>query len=605
MSYMHGDSTLVRSVHAVYCLHAAIAIRCRLISPSQALPTADVECDPQSSTARETSSLKVKVVRQRAGVGRQAVMSNYVTLDSAAANRCTRAVTRFLACETMPHNLVEREGFRKMVTALNPRYELPHRKFFANNSIPALYNEVREQLGRLMKVEAQFVALTTDAWTSAATQPFVAVTCHFIDTNWNLKSVCLACSLLTESHTAENLAENMRNVLNDWSLNVANVTCCTTDNAANVVNSITYLKVCHLPCFGHTVNIGVNHALDRPDVKEVITKVHAIQRLFSHSWSLQRDLFEAQTAQGCPKAKLPSDVPTRWWSSLKLLDRVVDHNTSITKVLLAAKNTRHRYLVLVDSDLCLLEKLIRILKPLRAFSDTLCGEEYVTASCVLPVLQKIKQLLSPEPNDTVALQEVKECIVNALVVRYEDRSTVHDLLLICTFMDPRFKVHRAFTAEHQRSMRVLVRRQVMAEVEVIGSLGGDSQSSGQPVGQATATKKSKIGGLGSIFADDDMETITTLSSDEKVDAEMEMYASTPRLAISDNNSDCLAWWRHNKDVYPLLAVVARKFLCVPGSSVPSERVFSTSGQVMTSIRSALKPDKAEMQVFLAKNKAYF
>jgi len=62
---------------------------------------------------------------------------------------------------------------------------------------------------------------------------------------------------------------------------------------------------------------------------------------------------------------------------------------------------------------------------------------------------------------------------------------------------------------------------------------------------------------------------------EKVMSEMTMYKSLPSISA---NTHPLAWWKMHADEMPLLANVARKYLSVPATSVPSERMFSTSGQ---------------------------
>ncbi len=43
------------------------------------------------------------------------------------------------------------------------------------------------------------------------------------------------------------------------------------------------------------------------------------------------------------------------------------------------------------------------------------------------------------------------------------------------------------------------------------------------------------------------------------------------------------------------------FLCIPGTSVPAERVFSTAGDIVNAQRSVLRPDHVDQLIFLKKN----
>jgi len=47
--------------------------------------------------------------------------------------------------------------------------------------------------------------------------------------------------------------------------------------------------------------------------------------------------------------------------------------------------------------------------------------------------------------------------------------------------------------------------------------------------------------------------------------------------------------------------MAKKYLCIPATSVPAERVFSTAGDVVTAQRSQLKSEHVDRLIFLKKN----
>ncbi len=81
--------------------------------------------------------------------------------------------------------------------------------------------------------------------------------------------------------------------------------------------------------------------------------------------------------------------------------------------------------------------------------------------------------------------------------------------------------------------------------------------------------------------------------------ELDTYFKMP--ALPSSKVDVLAWWKVQEPVLPLLAEIARKYLCIPASSAPSERLFSASGNVCTKLRSSLDPTNLEMIVYLHEN----
>lgn len=63
----------------------------------------------------------------------------------------------------------------------------------------------------------------------------------------------------------------------------------------------------------------------------------------------------------------------------------------------------------------------------------------------------------------------------------------------------------------------------------------------------------------------------------------------------------LKWWKEKAQMYPLILPLAKAYLTVPATSVPSERVFSTAGDIVNAQRSQLLPENVDMLIFLQKN----
>ena len=89
------------------------------------------------------------------------------------------------------------------------------------------------------------------------------------------------------------------------------------------------------------------------------------------------------------------------------------------------------------------------------------------------------------------------------------------------------------------------------------------------------------------------------SISDKVESELKLYRKEGSIDINKNP---LEWWRDiGKETYPNLAICAKKYLAIPATSVPSERVFSTAGDIITAQRSSLKSSHVDKLLFLKKN----
>ena len=96
--------------------------------------------------------------------------------------------------------------------------------------------------------------------------------------------------------------------------------------------------------------------------------------------------------------------------------------------------------------------------------------------------------------------------------------------------------------------------------------------------------------------------------------EMELYLKTPGIPLRDANgkfTDPLSWWKavDKAGKFPVLCRLAERFLCIPATSAPSERIWSRGGGVLTAKRNRLGSAVASSTMFLKENKhamkAYF
>ena len=70
------------------------------------------------------------------------------------------------------------------------------------------------------------------------------------------------------------------------------------------------------------------------------------------------------------------------------------------------------------------------------------------------------------------------------------------------------------------------------------------------------------------------------------------------LSPTDADTDILNWWKQNPKLFPNLSKMARDFLAIPGTSVPSERVNSEARELLPYTRNRLGPEKIEATLVL-------
>jgi hAT family C-terminal dimerisation region len=71
------------------------------------------------------------------------------------------------------------------------------------------------------------------------------------------------------------------------------------------------------------------------------------------------------------------------------------------------------------------------------------------------------------------------------------------------------------------------------------------------------------------------------------------------LEDEHRDTDVLEWWKRHESDFPALAILAKRYLAIPASSAPSERIFSKLKNTATAKRHNLSPQTLCQLLFVA------
>ncbi|XP_063075476.1 E3 SUMO-protein ligase ZBED1-like [Engraulis encrasicolus] len=508
----------------------------------------------------------------------------------------TTAVTNYISKDMVSVNTVTKDSFKSLLRTMDKRYVLPSRTYFNQVAIPHLYGECKAKVTSELE-NMEFYASTTDLWSSRTTEPYMSLTVHFVNENFELCSRCLQTTYFPTDHTGENIAAGLKECLANWGLNEEAQTCITTDNATNMVKAMELNQWTRLQCFGHRLHLAIENAVkDDQRVKRATGLCKQLVAVFSHSWKKKAALKQAQQELNLPQQSLVTECPTRWGSRQKMIGRVLEQSKALCQVLSEDRKTRHLVPTWQDTDV--LESINNALGPLQEFTDALSGEDYVSVSYLKPVLHLLRTAtLAEDDEDTDLTKEIKTKALHYIEEKYSDPVT-QGLLDITSFLDPRFKT-TYISEENVQFMkdRVKMEMELVAQKEQRASVTTNPmpvRAEEEPPSTSAKRKRS----LGSFFKTNAVPASSTAQLEDTIKAELDNYLITPTI---DGEQNPLDWWRLHNVNFPWLSKLARKYLCIPATSAPSERLFSASGNIVTCQRASLKPAKVDMLVFLAKN----
>lgn len=538
----------------------------------------------------QISSVPKKIKRKPQSQMRLFVTNQRTELTDSEKEAVDSSLIKMIALDYQPLSIVEDIGFLEYSKKLQPLYKPPNRKLLSSVMLPKTYQKVFTRVSELVK-NVDHVAVTTDIWSSDSNKAFLTLTCHFVH-NDEIYNPVLANIEISEAHTGANLASALSTLFQQWSLQDKIVTI-ISDNGANIKNAINeHLKKWHHPCVAHTLNLCVTDSIHCNDLlTQLLKKCRAIVGHFKHSVVATEKLKNMQKQMGLSELKVKQDVPTRWNSSLIMLERLLAIKEPLSAVITSLPKAPE-FLSAAEWDI--LVDCVRILKPVEKLTVVLSGEKYPTMSLIIPLIKGLQYSIKSRKPLTACGKNLQEHILEVI----SRRLGILESNTICgksTFLDPRFKKEGFGVSSNADS----VQKMIINEVSSILN---------QNIAQEEVTVAS--GGAAEIQIDED-EVDIWAHFDEKVaklkkittpgttaTLIVKQYLEMPLIQRTENP---LEFWRRHKVLLPELYQLHLKYSGIPATSVPSERVFSKSGQIINDRRNRLLGKNLNMIIFLNSN----
>ncbi|XP_045781582.1 zinc finger BED domain-containing protein 4-like [Maniola jurtina] len=401
-----------------------------------------------------------------------------------------------------------------------------------------------------------------------------------------------------DTHSSTNIQAALLETTNEWNL-TNKINFIVSDNAPNVKKAIADIGWKHYGCYGHTLNLIVQDALN--SVQASLDKVKTIVRHFKTSTAALEKLLKAQSQEKpdvTPK-RLIQEVPTRWNSTFAMLQRFVELENQICATVAVLKKDLP---LLTLEEWTVFHELCKVLKPFDEATKAMSGEDYMTASTIIVMTRCLKescdQLLLE--GFTVTTNNIITVLRTGLDKRFEgvERSGTFS---ICTLLDPRYKTNVfSDTSEAAKAKKVL--EEILATD--IRRRHGEKQPQQSTSTSASVPVRDKFSPwtiLNNIVGTQQQQVGTPLSCAIK---EVDSYLKEDILPTFNENGkfNCpLQWWQLKQHIYPNLAILLRKYGNIMATSVPCERIFSKTGLTINNRRTQLKTYKVAQLTYLNVN----
>ncbi|GET01416.1 zinc finger BED domain-containing protein 1-like [Rhizophagus clarus] len=510
---------------------------------------------------------------------------------------------------TQPLSTITQKAYIEHMYIIDPQFTVSGEKKL-RMMIARSYGYNKEKLNLLLKT-AQSISLTTDLWSSRSKHGYLGLTATWINKNFEIMDVLLEISYFLTPHTAKAITEDL-----------------------------TPIK--KLSCAAHTLQLTISKGLKV--VENLVSRTKQLINFFSTQKQIEQ-LIKVQKEIGYEEPlHLIQDIFTRWNFSYLAWDRliflqyaVLQLSVNLSCSLISEEKTdgiRLKKIMIKDNEWELLDELCNILTPFEKATRDFSGNTYVTLSQMFPIITDLTNSLKPSDNSYEVLEDSDNNTINSDIVEEEssqievDYSNISEVLknvknkiylglkhywampdefgIMAALLDPRYKdlnfitdeetkvkIHSSLQIQYDQLKREMQQQTSTPPSPTISTISTTSISSTPSMRSLHEHQEKRQQKVKKVFQTKESSTSSSAIADE-----ITTYFLLP---VARENKNPLDWWKSKQEIFPVLSIIARKYLGIPATSVASERLFSDAGNHITAKRSLLDPALLGKMVFLKHN----
>jgi hypothetical protein len=305
------------------------------------------------------------------------------------------------------------------------------------------------------------ISLTSDAATLDNGGSYIAVTAHYINSQWRLRDVAILVCRMEGSHTGEYVRDLLDMAVQTWEAE-DRVFAAVTDNGANFVKAarINHHIKDELRCAVHTMQLALKDGVAGQPVLQQLCRdaqdlVVAVRRSSGLSEELQRiqqeDIAAAVIAGGdedvggeeaCRPLRLAMNVVTRFNSLCLVFTRLLEVKTSLQRLCVTrAVDLDGRTLTADQWEM--VTELVSVLAPVKETCDLLEASSTPSLSLLLPLVCNLLDILF----QAHATLKIASCRSVCIAVRTSIYQRLMDAFIdktvrVAMALDPRVRTKR-------------------------------------------------------------------------------------------------------------------------------------------------------------------